>query len=133
MSYCIDKKSASHTLQGVIAMLEMLGITVCFDKITQPGFEGSKGITKGEIHTCSYSHKCKSEFNITIDKDLPIEDQKLTLSHEIAHIFLGHFTGEAIGEKNYNISIAQREFEAEALGLMLYNFWFGLNGINSEA
>ncbi len=129
MSYCIDKESASHTLQGVIAMLEMLGITVRFDKITQPGFEGSKGITGGKI--CTYSHRC--EFNITIDKDLPIEDQKLTLSHEMAHIILGHLTGEAIGEKNYNISIAQREFEAEALGLMLYNFWFGLNGINSEA
>lgn len=133
MSYCIGKESASHTLQGVITMLEMLGITVCFDKITQPGFEGSKGITKGGIYTYSYSHKFKSEFNITIDKDLPLEDKKLTLSHEMAHIFLGHLTGEIIGEKSYNISTAQREFEAEALGLMLYNFLFGLNGINSEA
>ncbi len=128
MSYCIGKESASHTLQDVITMLEMLGINVCFDKITLQGFESSKGITEGRIRI--YSHRC--EFNITIDKDLPIEDQKLTLSHEMAHIILGHLMGEIAGEKSYNISIAQREFEAEALGLMLYNFWFGLNGINSE-
>lgn len=127
MFYNIDSKSASHTFEGVVAMLETLGIHVHLGKITRQGFEGSKGLTEGSFSVRDH----RSKFDITIDSDLSPENQKLTLAHEMAHIFLGHLTGEALKEEGYNISVTQREFEAEALGLMLCAFLFGLNGINN--
>ena len=43
----------------------------------------------------------------------------------MSHLILGHLIGDYVGEQ-YNISAEQQEFEAEALGLMLYNFWYGM-------
>lgn len=129
MSYYIGKNSARYTLQGAVTMLESLGIRVRFGKVVRKGHEGAKGLTEGGLYRFPYSsvRKYKSELFVTIDNDLPLEEQKLTLSHEMAHIILGHLVGNQI-ESDYNISHEQQEFEAEALGLILCNFLFGFNG-----
>lgn len=126
MSYCVGKKSAKYTFHEAILMLELLGIQVIIGKVADPKFKGSKGLTTGQVVQASYPYflNYRSDYRITIDKDLPLEDQKLTLSHEMAHIILGHLVGKRIS-KDYNISHEQMEFEAESLGLLLCNFLFG--------
>lgn len=133
MSYCIGKNSARYTLQGAVTLLESLGIYVKFGKVTEKGFEGVSGLSKTKFHEYppDYPCRCRSESYVTIDNDLPLEDKKLTLSHEMAHIILGHLVGDRI-EHGYNISHEQQEFEAEALGLMLCNFLFGFNAESKE-
>lgn len=123
MSYCIEKNSARYTLQGAVAMLELLGVHVNFD--SEIIYQGSKrsGLT------WLFGGR-KYRYEVTIDSNMSIENQKLTLSHEMAHIILGHLIGNKI-DSDYNISLEQQEFEAEALGLMICNFLFGLNGINN--
>ena len=134
MSYYIGKNSARHTLQGVVALLESLCVHVNFGKVTAKGFEGAEGLTEGKFSYRPFSsdHKYEAaEYHVTIDRDLSLEEQKLTLSHEMAHVILGHLAGGTI-ESDYNISHEQKEFEAEALGLMLCNFLFGFNGESKE-
>lgn len=135
MSYYIGKNSARYTLQGAVTLLESLGIRVRFGKVVRKGFENSLGLT--ECRPCDrsspFDRKYKNEYYVTIDNDLSLEEQKFVLSHEIAHIVLGHLVGDQI-ESDYNISHEQQEFEAEALGLMLCNFMFGFisDGSNEQ-
>lgn len=121
MSYCIGKNSARYTLQGAVTLLESFGMYVHFDnKIVYKGVEKTHGLTQ------CYRRGCKYIFDVAINSNLPIEEQKLTLSHEMAHVVLGHLVGNKI-ESDYNILLEQQEFEAEALGLMICNFLFGFN------
>ncbi|MDE5992722.1 MAG: ImmA/IrrE family metallo-endopeptidase [Oscillospiraceae bacterium] len=121
MSYYIGKNSARYTLQGAVTLLKSYGIYIHFDdKIVYKGVEKTHGLTQ----CCCNGYKYI--FDVAINSNLPIEEQKLTLSHEMAHIVLGHLVGNKI-ESDYNISLEQQEFEAEALGLMICNFLFGFN------
>ena len=63
---------------------------------------------------------------IFLADDLPIESQRLTLTHELSHIFLGHLLG--FDDDRFKVSGIQAEFEAEALGFILYNFLYGIDG-----
>lgn len=62
---------------------------------------------------------------IAIAEDLPIEEKRLTLTHELSHFFLGHLLNQ---DEQFKVSYAQQEFEAETLGLILYNFLYGIDG-----
>ena len=55
---------------------------------------------------------------IIIKPSLPYEEQILAIAHELAHLLLGHLL------PFYNGSGEQAEFEAEALGYMLYSFLY---------
>lgn len=101
-------------------MLESLGIHVHFD--SEIIYQGSKQVGL----TWLFGGGRKHRYEVTIDSNISIENQKLTLSHEMAHIILGHLIGNEI-DSDYNISLEQQEFEAEALGLMICNFLFGFN------
>lgn len=63
---------------------------------------------------------------VMIADDLPIEEKRLTLTHELAHLYLGHLLGR--NDEQFKISHYQEEFEAEALGFILYNFFYGIDG-----
>lgn len=63
---------------------------------------------------------------IMIAKELPIEEKRLTLTHELAHFYLGHLLGRT--DEQFKVSHSQEEFEAEALGFILYNFFYGIDG-----
>ncbi len=117
MSYCIDETSSKHTYRGAVRIAETLGIQV---KKCDPSYiNNSKGQSKAE--------KCgdKIEYFILLSENLSLEEKRLTLAHEMSYLILGHLIGDYVGEQ-YNISTEQQEFEAEALGLMLYNFWYGM-------
>lgn len=64
------------------------------------------------------------KFYIAIANDLSIKEKRITFTHELAHIFLGHLLSHEL----YNVPLNQREFEAEALGFILYNFLYGIDG-----
>lgn len=64
------------------------------------------------------------KITILISDRLPIEEQRLTLAHEFAHLLLGHL----LPRECYRVPGKQAEFEAETLGFILYNFLYGTNG-----
>lgn len=63
---------------------------------------------------------------ILVSSDLSVEEQHLTVAHELAHIFLGHFIG--IDDERFKVPCEQAEFEAESLGFIMYNFLYGIDG-----
>lgn len=61
---------------------------------------------------------------IFIARNLTTEEMRLTLTHELAHIVLGHL----LSDDRFSFSYEQQEFEAETLGFILYNFLYGIDG-----
>ncbi len=72
------------------------------------------------------SYLIDDKMYVAIADDLPIEEKRLTLTHELSHIFLGHLLGQ--NDEQFKVSFAQKEFEAESLGFILYNFLYGIDG-----
>lgn len=118
MSYFIGKKSATHTYRGAVRIANTLGITIREPERSAIGDCSGLAVAKPVDG--------KVKYDILIAKELSLEEKRLTLAHEMAHIILGHLVGDFIGEQ-YNVSPEQAEFEAEALGLILYNLWYGIN------
>ena len=118
LPYYIGEKSATHTYRGVVRIAKTLGIDI---------YEIER--SKMDDHAAGWATVTpidgKVKYEILIAKELSLEEKRLTLAHEMAHIMLGHLVGDFIGEQ-YNVSHNQAEFEAEALGLILYNFLYGL-------
>lgn len=69
--------------------------------------------------------------HVMIADDLSIEEKRLTLTHELAHLYLGHLLGR--NEEQFKVSYLQEEFEAETLGFILYNFFYGIDGGRKQA
>lgn len=63
---------------------------------------------------------------VLVADDLSAGERRLTIAHELAHLFLGHLIG--IADKRFEVSPEQAEFEAESLGFILYNFLYGIDG-----
>lgn len=116
MSYCINEKSAKHTYRGAMRIAKTLGIQV---RECEPAYIND---CKGQARAIQCGDKI--EYIILLSEDLSLEEKRLTLAHEMAHLILGHLIGDYVGDQ-YNVSEEQQEFEAEALGLILYNFWYG--------
>ncbi len=116
--YYIGEKSATHTYRGVVRIAKSLGIAI---------HETER--SKMDDHAAGWAIATptdgKVKYDILIAKELSLEEKRLTLAHEMAHIILGHIAGDYIGDQ-YNVSHSQAEFEAEALGLILYNFLYGM-------
>lgn len=117
MSYCIGTNSAKHTFRGAMQIIKSFGIQVKCCKSSE--IDNCKGLS------WAVQKDGRPEYYILLADDLPLEEIRLTLAHEMSHLILGHLIGE-FTDKKYNISLEQQEFEAEALGLILYNFWYGI-------
>lgn len=59
----------------------------------------------------------EGKWNIVLNKNSTIEERRLSIMHELAHILLGHLLDDCS-----SISKEQKEFEAESLGYILYSF-----------
>ncbi len=114
MSYLIEPMNGKIRPANKIA--DSLGIEVGTINRNSEALEGCKGMT--------YIQNKKAY--IFIADDLPIEAQRITLTHELSHIFLGHFLG--FDDDRFKVPYAQAEFEAESLGFILYNFLYGIDG-----
>lgn len=117
MSYYIGADSAKHTFRGALQIAKSFGVQVLTCEPSE--INNCKGLSQAVIHDG------KIEYYILLQNDLSLEEKRLTFAHEMSHFILGHLIGEYT-DKNYNISPEQQEFEAEALGLILYNFWYGI-------
>lgn len=114
MSYLIEP--ANNKVRPATVIANKLGISIAFASRDSDLLEGCKGMTyvqNGKIY-------------IFIADDLQMEEQRLTLTHELSHIYLGHLLG--LTDEQFKVSHAQKEFEAEALGFILYNFLYGIDG-----
>lgn len=114
VSYLIEATNNKVRPAAVIA--NNLGISIAFASRNSDILDGCKGMTcvqNGKIY-------------IFIADDLQIAEQRLTLTHELSHIYLGHLLG--LTDEQFNVSGNQAEFEAESLGFILYNFLYGIDG-----
>ena len=103
MPFIIKKQPQPR--RKLLQILEQLNITVLLD---------SKGDYLGEVAgvVCKKDGKNVIVLNPNIAPDVA----KLTLTHELAHLLLGHTLEDCA------ISREQQEFETESLGFILYSF-----------
>ncbi len=103
MPFMIKKQSQPH--RKLLQILEQLNITVLLD---------SEGDYLGEIPGVVYKKNGKNI--IVLNPNISQDVARLTLTHELAHLLLGHTLEDC------SISRDQQEFEAESLGFILYSF-----------
>lgn len=107
-------KPAKRKARSVIRIANSLGIS-------------TKVAPRDLIRGCDGEARISDEKAcILVSSDLSVEEQHLTVAHELAHIFLGHFIG--IDDKRFKVPYEQAEFEAESLGFIMYNFLYGIDG-----
>ncbi len=113
MSYLIK---VTNKVRPAAAIAKNLGISVSLASRSSDLLGGCEGITYVQ----------NERQHIFIADDLQIAEQRLTLTHELSHIYLGHLLG--LTDEQFKVSHAQAEFEAESLGFILYNFLYGIDG-----
>lgn len=111
-------KPTGGKIRPAFQIAKSLGISV---KIVERDF---LGVCSGVVVNLGNKKGKPFEPVILISEDLSYEEQRLTLVHELAHIFLGHL----LDDERFEVSDSQKEFEAEALGFILYNFLYGIEG-----
>lgn len=113
MSYYI-RKSDKQTYRSVIKIANTLGFAV---KAVPANFING---AMGKVIITSENKY------ILVSETLSIEEMRLTIAHELAHIVLGHFL--FLEDEQFKVPGDQAEFEAESLGFILYNFLYGIDG-----
>lgn len=103
MPFIIKKQPQPR--RKLLQILEQLNITVLLD---------SKGDYLGEVPGVVYKKDGKNV--IVLNPNIAPDVARLTLTHELAHLLLGHTLEDC------SISREQQEFEAESLGFILYSF-----------
>ncbi len=116
-------KPANGKIRPAIRIAKSLGIDVKL--VGCDILDGCSGMT------VNFGEKKGKPFApvIFISDDLSLEECDLTLLHELAHIFLGHL----LSDERFAVPYNQAEFEAEALGFILYNFLYGIDGSRTFA
>lgn len=107
MSYCINEKSAKHTYRGAMRIAKTLGIQV---RECEPAYIND---CKGQARAIQCGDKI--EYIILLSEDLSLEEKRLTLAHEMAHLILGHLIGDYAGDQ-YNVSEEQQENVISSMG-----------------
>ena len=114
MPYLIE--ATNYKVRPATVIANNLGISIALANRSSDLLDGCKGMT----------HIQNGKIYIFIADDLPIAEQRLTLTHELSHIYLGHLLG--LADEQFKVSDNQAEFEAESLGFILYNFLYGIDG-----
>ncbi len=114
ISYLIEPANGKIRPATVIA--SSLGIKTSFANRNSDLLDGCDGMTYVQ----------NEKIYIFLADDLPVEAQRLALTHELSHVFLGHILG--LKDKQFKVPSVQKEFEAESLGFILYNFLYGIDG-----
>lgn len=118
-AYCI--KPANGKIRTAVRIASSLGIKVkIVPRDLIRGCSGETRVVYGEARIIDRD-PC-----ILVADDLCVEEQRLTITHELAHIFLGHLLSSK--DSCFEVPGEQMEFEAETLGFILYNFLYGIDG-----
>ncbi len=115
MSTAYFIKPANGRVRPAVKIANSLGIKV--KSVPRDFISGCSGVTQIVDN---------KETSILVANDLSTEEKRLTITHELAHIFLGHLL--APEDEHFEVSYEQGEFEAESLGFILYNFLYGIDG-----